>query len=237
MAKSFFSLDTFIATTRNTSFARTNRFEVLINRPPAVNGDYQLVSLYTEQINFPPMINNVRTYKVWGPSIHRPQSIEYGGEGITAIFHVDRDMEVKKFFDDWMHSIINKNDFTVSYLKEYATTIDINQLDEQNNITYSVKLYDAFPRSINIMELNNQSQNQTHRLSVVFAYRYWYEQPDMRQLSDAPSSLLSPEVPKVDTRDIPRDPIAPAIPSRSFGTESPAYDTQDPTNISAYPAA
>lgn len=201
MSKSFFNLSNFIATVNTTSLARTNRFEVLINAPPcATRGNEQLVSLYTEQINFPPIINNLRSYKVWGPSIHRPQSIEYGGEGINAIFHVDRDMSVKKFFDDWMHGIIDKNNFTVSYLKDYATTIDINQLDEQNNITYSVKLFDAFPRSMNVMELNNASQNQTHRLSVVFAYRYWFELPDSRQSADVPPNLLNPEVPVSDIR-------------------------------------
>lgn len=249
MAQGNFRLSDFIAEARTTSFARTNRFEILINTPPSLSRETsKLTSLYAEQINFPPMIAGLRSYKVWGPSIHRPQSIEYGGEGITAVFHVDRNMTVKKFFDNWVHSIVNKNDFTVGYLNEYATSIDINQLDEKNNITYSVKLYDAFPRSLNIMELNNQSQNQTHRLSVVFAYRYWFELPDRRQTTDVPGSLINPENPRQDNRTVVPDPVrtqfrgqtefrGPPVPSRSFGADSPAYDNQNPTNLSAFPAA
>lgn len=245
MEKSAFSLDNFLATVRSTSLARTNKFEVVINTPPGFNSSTsQLVSLYAEQINFPPLIAAIRTYKVWGPAIHRPQSIEYGGEGITAVFHVDRDMNVKSYFDTWLHNIIDKNDYTVSYLRDYATSIDIKQLDEQNNVTYNIQLLDAFPRSMNIMELNNQSQNQTHRLSVTFAYRNWISQPDNRQGTDIPRSIISPDgPPTVDIRPTPRRrtipsvPRGPIVPSISFGADSPAYDNQDITNISAMPAA
>lgn len=199
MAKSTFNLDDFKSSIRQGSLARTNRFEVNILKPPRLaSDDERLVSLYSEQTSLPPINLNVRSYKIWGPTIHRPQSIEYGGEGISITFHVDRDMRVKKFFDDWLDIIVSGDNYTVSYQEDYATTVDIHQLNEQNDITYTAQLVNAFPRSMNLMELNNASQNQTHRLVVTFAYEYWLS-PRSSQPFQAPQAFTDPQVP----RDLP----------------------------------
>jgi hypothetical protein len=47
---------------------------------------------------------------------------------------------------------------------------------------YEIELLEAFPRSMTIMDLNNSAQNQTHRLNIIFAYRYW-------RRTDIPSNL------------------------------------------------
>ena len=68
---------------------------------------------------------------------------------------------------------VNKDTFNVAFQEDYAVEVEIFQLDEQNNRTYGIKLVEAFPRSLNLMELNHNAQNQTHRLIVLFAYRRW----------------------------------------------------------------
>jgi hypothetical protein len=88
-------------------------------------------------------------------------------------FHVDREMLVKRFFEDWTATIVGEDDFLLYYQDQYVVDMEIKQLNEQDEISYICKLYDAFPRSINIMALNNSAQSQTHRLTVMFAYRYW----------------------------------------------------------------
>ena len=119
------------------------------------------------------------------------------------IFHVDRDMKVRKFFEDWLHLIVSPNDFTVSYQEDYISTINIKQLDERENITHNIQLIEAFPRNITNMELNHASQNQTHRLNVLFAYRYWVRmENDVSNfdLVDTPQSIRYPGVPVQDVR-------------------------------------
>lgn len=157
--------------------ARTNRFEVNIPVPVGMSGSYKsygsLVSLFCEETNFPPLIVSTKSYKIFGPSFQRPVSAEFGGEGITMTFHVDREMLVKRFFEDWTATIVGEDDFLLYYQDQYAVDMEIKQLNEQDEISYICKLYDAFPRSINIMALNNSAQSQTHRLTVMFAYRYW----------------------------------------------------------------
>ena len=186
--------------------ARTNRFEVSINVPIGLGvegyaaGD--VVNMYCEQTNFPMLNINTKTFKIFGPSYQRPMSSEYGGEGLSMTFHVDRDMKIKKFFEDWMHLVINKDTFAVSYQEKYASTISIKQLDEQDNVTYEVELLEAFPRNMNLMELNNSSSNQTHRLNMLFAYRLWR---NPREVTPVPITrvLFNPEVPRDTIEETP----------------------------------
>ena len=177
MSKSSFNLSLFLSAIREDSLARVNRFEVIIPSPRGmsdVNRSYaDFTSLYCEMASLPPVNISTKSFKIFGPTYQRPFGAEYGGEGISLTFHVDRDMNVKKFFDDWTSIVVDPDSGLVNYQENYTSTITLKQLDEQENITYELELYEAFPRSSNLLELNNSAQNQTHRLNVLFAYRYW----------------------------------------------------------------
>jgi hypothetical protein len=203
MSKASFNLNQFLTFVKTQGLSKVNRFEVLIPPPKIINNNEpaRTVSLLCEVSNFPPLNLSVKPFKIFGPSYQRPITSEYGGDGISMTFHVDTDMRVKRFFDDWMENVVRKNDFTVNYQDSYATTIRIRQLDEglltdeapystltdeqgrpltnledernKLNIKYEIELLEAFPRSMTLMDLNNTSQNQTHRLNIIFAYRYW----------------------------------------------------------------
>lgn len=229
--------------------ARTNRFEVVITPPPALADKYDvsyLASSYIEQASMPMLNIFTKAQKIFGPSYQRPITSEYGGEGMPITFHVDRDMRIRRFFEDWMHVVINPETFTVGYQQDYISTVLIKQLDEQEKITHEIKLLEAFPKNMNIMELNNASTNQTHRLNIIFAYRYWVNTArEDKQTFDIPKPILEPQVPRVDNRVTKPNPVPnpiiqsnyPIVPSSSFGADSPAYDTQDKSNIGAAPAA
>lgn len=179
MSKAHFNLSDFTSFIRDKSLSRTNRFEVFINLPFVISqlgrstDEAKQVSLLCEISNLPPLNLSVKPFKIFGPSYQRPITSEYGGDGISMTFHIDRDMVVKRFFDDWIEGVVRRNDYMVNYQMDYTTTIVIRQLDEQNNVTYEIELLEAFPRSITLVDLNNSAQNQTNRLNVIFAYRYW----------------------------------------------------------------
>jgi len=182
-----FSLSNFQTEVKRNGLARVNRFEVLIPSPPVLSRSFseRLVSLFAEVTNFPPLNLSVRPLKIGsGPTYQRPIGSEYGGDGLSMTFHVDRRMFVKTFFDDWMQAIIDGTTYEASYQEDYISKINISQLDEAGNKTYSIDLIEAFPRSMNLMELNHSSQNQTHRLNIIFAYRYWVDsrKADNRQV-------------------------------------------------------
>ena len=176
MAKAHFSVDDFKSEVLGKGLARTNRFEVIIIAPPGfdVTGSTaSRVSLLCETASFPLLNITTKQHRIYGPAYQRPVTSEYGGEGIPFTFHVDRNMDIKVFFDNWMQNIVFRDSYNVAYQSSYVTDVEIYQLDEQNNYTYGIKLLEAFPRSLNVMELNHSAQNQTHRLTVLFAYRKW----------------------------------------------------------------
>lgn len=202
MAKAEFNLDRFRSQIFNQSLARNNRFEVFINPPAGLSEYGPVVSLLVEQASLPMLNVATKPFKIFGPTYQRPYSIEYGGEGIALTFHVDRDMKVKKFFDDWVHYIINPDTFATNYQNNYIGTVEIRQLDEQENVTYAVRLNEAFPRNLNLMDLNNSASNQTHRLNVLFAYRYWEPANNENRTSpvDIPRNVTTPQIPTFDAR-------------------------------------
>ena len=206
MANANFNLSQFIGAVREDSLARVNRFEVIINIPDDLiltrknRSNARAVSLYCEMASLPPVNISTKSFKIFGPTYQRPFGAEYGGEGISLTFHVDRDMQVKKFFDEWTARVVDPKSGFVGFQEDYISTIRLRQLNEQDEVTYELELEEAFPRSVNLLELNNSAQNQTHRLNVLFAYRYWRD--------------VSPEF-QTTPREIPRQLLNPSIPSVS----------------------
>ena len=144
----------------------------------ALTGSGRLVSLLCESASLPAMSISTKPYRIYGPSYQRPVSSEFNGDGITLSFYIDNQMEVKSFFDAWMFKVVNPNSFNVSYQREYVSQIKISQLDEKNNENYSIYLEDAFPRAVNMLDLNMGSTNQVHKLNVTFAYRRWFSESE-----------------------------------------------------------
>jgi len=185
MAKATFNLQQFKSEVLSKGVARTNRFEVFIPLPNCLRqnlGDVsvestRLVNLFCENAIIPQLNIGIVPQRIYGPNYQNPVSVDYGGESITLSFLVDRSMRVKNFFDKWMRGIVDPNTYNLTYQKDtskgYTVEMMINQLDEQDNITYSIKLEDAFPRNIGLMDLNMASQNTPHKLNVTFAYRRW----------------------------------------------------------------
>lgn len=189
---SYFSIDNFLTETRDRGFAKPNRFEVTFPLPNGLSNsdevaDNRLICLYCESANLPSKTIGVKQQRIYGPTYPRPFNSEYG-DTVTMTFLVDREMDVKGFFDAWMNIIVDPYQYFVHYPDTYTVPITISQLDEEENKTYSVTLEDAFPRSIALMELNQSSQNSVHKLNITFTYRRWFS------YHKTPNAIRYPEV-------------------------------------------
>jgi hypothetical protein len=91
---------------------------------------------------------------------------------IDLTFMLDDTMNHKVFFDAWMNYISPDYTWNLRYKEDYATTITINQYDAQNKKSYSVDLYEAFPISMNQLDLSWGSEGY-HKLNITFAYTSW----------------------------------------------------------------
>ena len=91
---------------------------------------------------------------------------------IDLTFIIEDDMQQKVFFDAWLNFINPQYNYNFRYKGDYSTTIRINQYDVTGELSYSVDLFDAYPISVNQLDLD-WSNDGYHKLSVTFAYTYW----------------------------------------------------------------
>lgn len=153
--------------------ARPHKFDVNVNIPlvliPYISGARSLV-YRCEAASLPGRTMATTEQKTYGPVEKFPYLNTYTDIDLTFI--VDDDMQQKILFDAWLNFINPLYNNHIRYKQEYATILTINQYDVTNKLTYSVNLYDAFPISMNQMDLD-WSNDGYHKLNVTFAYTYW----------------------------------------------------------------
>lgn len=153
--------------------ARTNRFDVQIPVPltliPYVKSARNL-TYRCENANLPGRTLATTEQKTYGPVEKHPYLSTYNDIDLTFI--VDDDMQQKIFFDAWLNYINPTYNYNMRYKENYATTMTINQYGVANENTYSVSLFDAYPISINQLDLDWNGDSY-HKITVTFAYTYW----------------------------------------------------------------
>jgi hypothetical protein len=153
--------------------ARTNRFDVDVTIPlvmiPYVTSARSL-KYRCENANLPGRTLATTEQKTYGPIEKYPYLNTYNDIDLTFI--VDDDMQQKILFDAWLNYINPSYSNNIRYKSDYATILKINQYDVTGELTYSVNLYDAFPISMNQMDLD-WSGDGYHKLNVTFAYTRW----------------------------------------------------------------
>jgi hypothetical protein len=175
MAKATNNITNFLAEVRNKGLSRPNRFEISIQNPPCVTNKNwgQKVNMFCDQAIFPQTRIITSRQQLFGPPEFRPVGVDYGGDNLGLQFLVDREMQVKQYFDSWMDGIVNRTTYTTSYKQNYVTSMIIKQLDEADNITYQIKVEDVFPVVVNVLNLDHNVGSSVHKLNVTFNYRRW----------------------------------------------------------------
>lgn len=233
-----FNLEEFVAKARTTGFARQNKFEVFFTAPaglpitPMNREGPQLSILNCELASFPAMNIITRQLRAQGPAYQRPVGIDFSGEGIPLTFVVDQSMGLKAFFDAWLFKIVNPFSAEVSYREQYTTEVKITQFNELEESVYTITLYDAFPRSVNLLDLSSSAQNSFHKLTVNFAFRKWisshnwFESLDLSPVTDVSGNrprFVDPYKIKKQPRNLPpTTPNWPADPTGPVGPNNPS---------------
>lgn len=153
--------------------ARTNKFDVAIPVPltliPYVSSAKNL-NYRCESAQLPGRTFATLEQKTYGPIEKMPYLNTYTDIDLTFI--IEDDMNQKIFFDAWMNYINPLYNNNFRYKGDYSTVLTVNQYDVTNQLAYSVNLYDAYPVSVNQMDLD-WSNEAYHKLTVTFAYTYW----------------------------------------------------------------
>lgn len=157
-----------------TDVARPNRFDVMIPIPVqlmAYYGTAKNLTFRCETAELPSVTYETFEQKIYGPTEKYPHQKNYNESTFT--FMVSDDMSEKVFFDAWMELINPSSTYDFPYKMDYVTEITVNQYDVNGNVSYSISLDDAFPISVNQLDLDWSHVDGYHKLSVVFAYKTW----------------------------------------------------------------
>ena len=175
-------------------YAKQNRYEVVILLPAGVSGasaqdagtsaqaGYVTGNLHGEtarRISF--RCNNItiparslRTSinsNIYGPEHQVAQGQTYAP--VTAEFYCGSDLAERYFFEEWQKITYNPDTYNINYYKEYIGSVEIYQLNEQDERTYGCKLEECFPITIGALPYGHANSNAIQTISVEFAYRYW----------------------------------------------------------------
>lgn len=108
----------------------------------------------------------------FGETFEAPYDRTFGEA--TLSFYVDRQMYVRKFFDDWINTIQNPDTREIGYYKSYISKeVSVYVIDKMNRVTYSLTMYDAHPKSISNGLSLDQGVNDVMTIDVSLAFHYY----------------------------------------------------------------
>ena len=104
---------------------------------------------------------------------------------VNFTFYLTNVYTMREYFHRWMQCVTthaeNGGDVTyghhAGYFNNYVKDVKVVQYTRNARKAYSVKLVDAYPTNVGIIELNSQLQTAPAEVTVSMAYRtYWTDQ-------------------------------------------------------------
>jgi hypothetical protein len=169
-------INDFLGTMGKRGFSKPTLFRVSIEELPLAMSTKQGVSeiwadleFFAETAEFPGtqiLTQELRHYDM-------PAKFAYGKahDDLTITFRLDRDFQVKQFFDMWVDTIYDRKTGDISYKKKYYGKILVAQLNEDGESSYLQEVHDCFPTSIGQISLGWDQQGVYSKLPVTFSFR------------------------------------------------------------------
>ena len=175
-------------------YAKANRYEVIILLPSGVTSDSadgagssalqgnvlsqlqgetaRRISFRCDSISIPGRsLRTQNNSNIYGPVHQIVQGQTFAP--VEATFYCGSDLAERYFFEEWQKITYNPDTYNINYYKEYIGSVEIYQLNEQDERTYGCKLEETFPVTISANAYGHGNSNQIQKVSVEFAYRYW----------------------------------------------------------------
>lgn len=169
-------IDDFKATLSKRGFARPTLFRVEFTDIPGILQNTLGVSeilkdlhFFAESAEFPGiqiLTQDVRYYDL-------TSKFAYGKahDDLNLTFRLDRDFQVKKFFDVWVNSIYDRKTGNVYYKQTYVGSLQIYQVMENGFSSYAVEFDEVFPIQVGQISLGWDSTGSYSRLPITLAFK------------------------------------------------------------------
>lgn len=182
------NLTQFAEAIRTRGVAKSSKFEIFFPVPIVLaekgyTGDSaDFVHMLAEQAQMPEFA--LQTHRIDDDGTGRESIVGKSYPPVSITFICDGRMEVKKFFDDWVLGCMKSSAGVFRYRDSYVVDkMEISQLNESNQVTHKVFLYDAFPRIVDDVFFSASSRDY-NRCRVQFVYRNW----DIEEISNTNNS-------------------------------------------------
>ena len=211
----------------DTGYAKPSRYEVTLHPPSGgrgkstglnmnmmsilmpqktSEGTTRRTSLRCESIEFPGRnLDTTPDVNIYGPERNIVSGLSYAD--ITGVFQCSTDLREKIFFETWQRLSFNPDTWNMGYYDDYTGTIQIFQLDEQDNRRYGVELIECFPKTVGELTYDYSAVNTQQKVQITFSYRYWKNLTDEsnlpRSLQERLQTLLLNTVERQLTSRIP----------------------------------
>lgn len=95
----------------------------------------------------------------------------FTNDDLSFTFLLTQDYFIKKIFDRWLSQVIDFDDYRTKYQNEYSGDIEIHQLDKNHEPIYKIKIENAYPITVNSINLESTAENTISRVTVVMAFK------------------------------------------------------------------
>lgn len=134
------------------------------------------VQAFCSAINMPDRNIEIKEVRHHGPVYKIAH--DHKSTDITATFYCDKFLRERSYFELWQSAIYSNQSNNFNFYDNYISDVNIFQLgqfassDERDDITYAVKLFDCYPKTISAVEYSYDN-NAVQTFNVTFAFRYW----------------------------------------------------------------
>lgn len=143
--------------------------------PPPL--EFMAFNSYCRSVNMP----GKQLLSVDRPVMGTFQKVAYGfaATDVDMVFMSGSDMYVKEYFDHWQNLAFNMRDETErfpkpAYKNTYVHDVEVWQLNKNGDRKFGIKMIDAFPQSVNPIELSDASTDQPTQIGVQMTYKSWH---------------------------------------------------------------
>ena len=134
------------------------------------------VQAFCSAISMPERTVEMKEVKHHGPAYKI--AIDYKSADITATFYADKFLRERSYFELWQKAAFSNQSHNFNFYDNYVSDVNIFQLgqfasrNERDDVTYAVKLFDCFPKTISAVEYSYDN-NTVQTFQVTFGFRYW----------------------------------------------------------------
>ncbi len=170
--------------------ARSNIFRVELPTLPGATKEQ--INLLCRDANLPgrQILTRERTIGI----TTKKMAYGYLSEDVSMTFQVLNDYGIKEYIETWQNLAVNQTTKEIGYKKDYSFPVKIQQLKKgislptynkrlglfelnvesitRDDIVYEVELLDAFPTTMNAIQLNND-QDGLVELNIQLSYTNW----------------------------------------------------------------